>query len=136
MKAKEFLKQYEEQTRRALRYKAEYEAELECIDSIRSTLGGDGMPHGSGISRRTEDAAIRLSEKAARWKEAEIRAIRIRQEVFDIISDVPGVEGDVLYERYINLRKWEDICVIIHMSWRHTHRVHARALAVISEKMA
>ena len=135
MKAKEYLKQYEYANRKALRLKAEYEAELELVDSVRSTLGGDGMPHGSGISKTVEDRAIRLSDKAAKWKIAELDAIEKRQEVFELIHDIDGTEGEILYERYINLRKWEDICVIIHMSWKHTHRLHARALKTVSEKM-
>lgn len=136
MKAKEFLRQYEYADKRAKRLQAEYERELELIDSVRSTLGGDGMPHGSGVSRRTEDAAIRLADKAMRWKMAQVEAIEKRQEVFELIRDVEGTEGEILYERYINLRRWEDICVVIHLSWRQTHRLHGKALNLIEEKMA
>lgn len=136
MNAKEYLKQYEYAHKKALRYKAEYEAELELVDSVRSTLGGDGMPHGSGISRRVEDQAIRLSDKAKRWKDAELEEISKRQEVFGAIHDINGTEGEILYERYVNLRRWEDICVLVHLSWRQTHRLHGKALNLIEEKMA
>jgi DNA-directed RNA polymerase specialized sigma subunit len=136
MTAKEYLKQYEYADKRAKRLQAEYERELELIDSVRSTLGGDGMPHGSGVSRRTEDAAVRLADKAMRWKMAQVEAIEKRQEVFELIHDVEGTEGEILYERYINLRRWEDICVVIHLSWRQTHRLHGKALNLIEEKMA
>ena len=68
MKAKEYLRQYEELNRKALRYKSEYETESEKIDAIGSTLSSDaGMPHGTGISRRTEDKAIRLADAALKW---------------------------------------------------------------------
>lgn len=135
MTAKEFLKQYEEAQRRALRYKTEYEKEMELIDAVGSTLGGDGQPHGSGTARATEDKAIRLADKAAAWKIAELDAIEIRQEVFDLIRDIPGVEGEVLYERYVCLRRWEAICVIVSYSWRGVHKVHARALRIVEERM-
>ena len=83
MTAKEYLRQYEELNKRALRLKHEYETELEKIDAIGSTLGGEpGMPHGTGISRKTEDKAIRLADKAMKWKEAELDAIAKRQEIF------------------------------------------------------
>lgn len=111
----------------------EYEKEHELIGSVRSTLGGDGMPHGSGISKRVEDQAIRLADKAAGWKMAELDAIRIRQEVFDLVCKVPGVEGDLLFERYVNLRKWEEICVELHYSWNGIHKVHRRALRAVDE---
>lgn len=136
MTAKEFLLQYEYADRRARRLRAEYEREQELIDAIRSPQGGDGMPRGSGISKTVEDRAIRLTMKLADWKEAELDAIRIRQEVFEVISGIDGIEGEVLYERYINLHKWEDICVLVHMSWRHTHRIHAKALRATEQKMA
>ena len=131
MTAKEYLRQYEYAYRKALRYKAEYEAELELLDSVRSTLGGDGMPHGSGVSRKVEDQAIRLADKAMRWKEAALEAIEKRQEVFELIHGIDGVEGEILYQRYINLHKWEEICVLIPMSWAGVHKAHKRALRIV-----
>lgn len=133
MTAKQFLRQYEDAQRRALRYKTEYEKEHELIDSVRSTLGGDGMPHGSGVSKRVEDQAIRLAEKAMRWKAAELDAIARRQEVFELIDQIPGIEGEVLYERYVNLHKWEEICILVHYSWNGVHKVHRRSLRMVSE---
>ena len=135
MNAKEFLRQYEELNKRALRYKQEYEVELEKIDAIGSTLSGDGQPHGSGVSRKTEDKAIRLADKALKWKAAELDAIEKRQEIFELIHDINGVEGEVLYERYINLRHWEEICVLIHYSWVQTHEYHKRALRIVQDRI-
>lgn len=135
MTAKQFLKQYEDANRRALRYKTEYEAEQELIDNVRSTLGGDGMPHGSGVSRKVEDQAIRLNEKLLKWKCAELDAIRVRQEVFDVIQDISGVEGDLLFEKYINLHRWEDICVLLNYSWNGIHKAHRRALRIVAERL-
>jgi len=132
MTAKEYLRQYEELNKRALRYKAEYEKEAELIDAVRSPQGGDGMPHGSGISRVTEDRAIRLSDKRMRWIEAELDAIEKRQEVFDVIDRVPGIEGTLLYERYINLKSWEQVAEAIDRSdkWCRT-RLHSNALQIV-----
>lgn len=133
MTAKEYLKQYEEYDRRAKRYQAEYEREAELIDAIRSPSGSDGMPHGNGISRTTEDKAIRLSEKRMRWVSAELDAIEKRQEIFETVQKVSGIEGDILYERYVNLHKWEEVCVLVHMSWHGTHQAHRRALMIVEE---
>lgn len=136
MKAKDFLKQYEYADKKAKRLQAEYERELELIDSVRSTLGGDGMPHGSGISRRTEDAAIRLSEKAEKWKDAQTDAIHKRQLVFDAIHDIDGVEGDVLYQKYINYdQTWEEIAQALHYSVRGIQYAHGRALLIVASKL-
>lgn len=132
MKAKEFLKQYEELNRIAEQHRQEYQLELEKIDAVGSTLSGEpGMPHGTGISRKTEDKAIRLADKAMKWKMAELDALEKRQEIYELISQIKGVEGDVLYQRYIRLRKWEEICVLVHMSWNGTHKAHRRALMAV-----
>lgn len=132
MTAKEYLKQYEQARKREIRFKAEYDKECEMIDAIKSALDTDGLPHGNRISRITEDKALQLLDKAAKWKMAQIDALQLRQEVFEVISKVPDPEGEILYERYINLRRWEDVCVLVHMSWRTTHRTHAKGLAMVA----
>lgn len=135
MTAKEFLKQYEYADRRARRLKEEYEEELMRIDAIRSASDNDGMPHGSGISKPTEDKAIRIADKALSWQQAELDAIRERQKVFELIYDIDGVEGDVLVLRYIKLRKWEEICVELRYSWQGIHLVHRRALGIVESRL-
>lgn len=135
MRAKEYLRQYEDLDKKARYFKEEYELETEKIDAIGSTLAGDGQPHGTGISRKTEDKAIRLADAAMKWKVAELDAIEKRQEVFELISKVKGIEGEVLYQRYIALYKWEQICVNIPMSWTGVHKAHRRALAIVQSML-
>lgn len=133
MTVKEFLKRYEEADRKARQHRAEYERELELIGSL--SVNYDGMPHGSNISKPTEEAALKLADRALTWKMAELDAIRIRQEVYDTIHDIPGIEGRVLYERYVCLHKWEEICILVHYSWNGIHHVHRRALQLVEDKM-
>ena len=135
MTAKEFLKQYEYADQRARRLRAEYEREKALIDAIRSSSDNDGMPHGSGISKPVEEKAIRLADKAMKWKMAELDALHARQEVFALINSFDGIEGEVLYERYVNLRKWEEICVLVHYSWHGVHAVHRRALEMVERAL-
>ena len=133
MTAKEFLKRYEHADLRARRYEEEYRLEHEIIGSI--SINYDGMPHGSGISRKTERDALRLSEKAEKWVDAKLDAIRIRQEVFDLISDIDGVEGEILYQRYIKLLKWEAVCIVVHLSWYAVHDHYKKALAIVQKRL-
>ena len=135
MTAKEYLRQYEYAVDRVRRYEEEYENELALIDAVRSVSDNDGMPHGSNISKPTEEKAIRLADKSLRLTEARLEAIRIRQEVFDLIDSIDGIEGDVLYERYIKLHKWEAICVLLSYSWQGIHLVHRRALAIVENRL-
>lgn len=133
MTVKEYLKQYEDAERIARRLKREYEDELNYIDSIKSPMDTDGMPHGSGISNRTEQSALRLLETAERYKNAEVEALKKRQQVFKLIWNVPGLKGDILYERYINLKRWDDIADLLHVSRRHVTRLHGDVLIELKD---
>lgn len=133
MTAKEYLRRYEYADLRAKRYEEEYILEHELIGSI--SINYDGMPHGSGISRKTENEALRLAEKAERCVEARLDAIRIRQEVFDFISDIDDYEGEILFQRYVNLLKWEEVCVAVHLSWYAVHDHHRKALAIVQKRL-
>ena len=133
MTAKEFLKRYEYADLRAKRYEDEYKLEHELIGSI--SINYDGMPHGNGISRKTENDALKLAEKAERCATARLDSIRVRQEVFDLISDIDGVEGEILYQRYIKLLKWEAVCIVVHLSWYAVHDHHKKALAIVQNRL-
>lgn len=129
--AKEFLRQYEYAERRIRRLEKEYEEERILIDAIKSTSDNDGMPHGNNISKPTEDRAIRLADRHMKLVEARLEAIEIRQQVFDVIDQVQGVEGDVLYEKYINLKPWEDVAKAVGYSERQVFNIHGNALQQI-----
>ncbi len=133
MTAKEYLQQYQNAARIAQRLKTEYEEELERIDTIRSALGGDGLPRSRGVSKTVENRAIRLADKALRWKEAELDAIIIRQEIFDVIRSVPGEAGDVLFMRYVQLKSWDEISASIGYTKRQTHNLERKGLSQIKD---
>ena len=128
MTVKEYLRQYEAAERIARRLKTEYDEQVLMIDNIKSPSNTDGMPHGSGISNRTEQSALRLLETAERYKNAEVEALKKRQQVFSLIWNVPGLKGDILYERYINLKSWDQVADTVHVSLRHATRLHGEAL--------
>lgn len=133
MYAKEYLKQYENAVRRAQRLQKEYEDELEQIDNIRSSLGGDGLPRSGEISKKVERQALKLSEKAEELKGAEVEAIAIRNEIFRTVMRVPDDMGSVLYERYILLKKWDDISDSVGYTVRHIHNIHREGLEYIEK---
>lgn len=136
MTAKQFLKQYEEADKKARRLKAEYEAECILIDAIRSSSDNDGMPHGSNIGRPTEDKAIRLQDKALKWRAAELKAIEIRQTVFDVIRDIEGVPGEVLYHRFILLESWDVVCDSVNYTWPTVRKYWHKGETIVEEKIS
>ena len=135
MTAKEFLRQYKYADRKVRRLETEYHDELMMVDAIRSASDNDGMPHGSGISKPTEEKALRIADTHLRLISAREEAVAKRKEVFDLINSIDGIEGDLLFERYIKLRKWEEICILLHYSWQGVHKVHRRALAIVESRL-
>ena len=137
MTAKEFLKRYEYADLRAKRYEDEYKLEHELIGSI--SINYDGMPHGSGISKPTEVKAVRLADKKLRLIDAQLEAIRLRQEIFDTVMGLDGLEADVLVERYLNLdesghlQTWESVCDRVHYSWPTVRTAWHRGLNMVDE---
>ena len=101
------------------------------VDAVRSLSDNDGMPHGSGISKPTEDKAIRLADKSLRLAEARLEAVQIRQDVFDTVLSLGGLESDVLMERYIYLKTWEEVCRSVNYSWPPVRLAWHRGLDMI-----
>ena len=135
MTAKEFLRQYEYADRKVKRLEQELEDELRMLDAIRSASDNDGMPHGHSISRPTEDKALKLADKRQRLVDARLDAVEVKQKVFDVINGIDGIEGDLLFQRYVKLHKWEEICILLNYSWYGVHNVHRRALHIVEENI-
>jgi DNA-directed RNA polymerase specialized sigma24 family protein len=135
MTVKEYLLQYKALTLKAARLKAEYEREQSEIDEIRSPLGGDGLPHGNEITKTVENRALRLTDKLLAYEEARIDALEKRQEIFDLLENVPGVMGDVLRDRYLYLLKWDEISVALNYSLSAVHYQERKGLKYLATKL-
>lgn len=131
--AKQYLKQYENAVKLAQRVRREYEEELDLIDNIRSSLGGDGLPRSGEISKKVERQALKLSEKADELREAEAAAIETRQMVFNTVMQVPDDKGSVLYERYILLKEWKDVADAVGYSEGHIYELHRQGLEYVNK---
>lgn len=135
MKAIEYLEQYEYALYAAERAKRNYELEVERIDAIGSTLSGDGQPHGNGVSKKTEDKAIRLADKATIWLDAEEEVQKKLEEITDFINGIPGIEGVVLYQRYIERMTWREIAENLTYTESGIFKVRERALQIAERRL-
>ena len=139
MTAIEYLEQYKEATKLVMRAQEEYNKEMEMIDTIRSPLGGDGMPRSGEISKKVEADAIRLEEKARELLAVEIPALRIRQHIVETIQKVPGPAADVLMERYVNLTEngrmqtWRSVAEAIGYSEENVYKLRKKGLAEVEK---
>ena len=135
LKAKEYLEQYGEALRRIRQYTEQLEREQLSIDAIRSSSDNDGMPHGNGTSDPTANKAVRLSERRQRLLSAKHEALRLKQEVFDTVVVIGGVESDVLIARYIDGYDWADVCQRVGYEWSQTHVYHRIGLDKVADEL-
>ena len=139
MTAVEFLEQYKDATKAIARAQEEYDKEMELVASIRSPLGGDGMPRSGEISKQVENDAIRLEEKAMEVKFAEIQALVVRQEVVRVLNRIHGPEADVLTEKYIKLaengrlKTWAAVADAVGYSEDNVYKLRRKGIAMVEE---
>lgn len=132
MTGKEFLQQYAEAVRISGQLREEYNAEIMMLDDIKSGLGRSGTHGGTG--KAIEHKAVRLADKALELRKAELEAVRVRQIVYNAIRKVPGDAGTILYERYINLRSWNEISERVGYSIRQTMNLQNVGIAYLERK--
>lgn len=142
MTAKEYLKQYMNLTWDIERIEREIRDINESIDSM--AMNYDGLPRGSGIAKRTESLAVKLStledEKRKRVSEKWDK----REEIVRTIAAVEDPSlSKLLYDRYIEFMTWEKIAEDIVRSefwkretlsefWCRTE-MHSRALQAVDK---
>ena len=133
MTAKDYLQMYKEAERQVQDLRAEYLEQMEQIDNIRSSLGGDGLPRSGDVYKKVEAQAVKLAEKAEELLQAEADALALRQEIFRMVQRVPGDPGEVLRERYVNLRKWREIADVLGYSEENCFALHRKGLDMVEE---
>ncbi len=138
MTAETYLLQYERAVRRVERVRAEYDELQDSADCVPSALGNAGEVSGGNIHLEAEELAIALADKASELREAENDAVRTMIRVYRTIRMVAADSeqvGSVLHERYISLRKWDDIARVLGCSVSSLHRLHRRGLAEVAKKL-
>lgn len=68
------------------------------------------------------------NEISRQLREAYGRQIKIEAAV----KRLPEREKYLIRARYIELKTWEQIAVDMNYSWKHTHRIHSRALKMLA----
>ena len=142
MTAKEYLEQYMHLTWDIDRIDRDIERINDEIDSM--SINYDGMPRGSGISKKPEDIAVKLSALEAKKQKQRARAVSKREEIVKTIAAVESPSlSKLLYDRYIEFMTWEKIAEDIARSeywkrdtcsefWARTE-MHSRALEAVEK---
>lgn len=133
MRVKDYLRQYETATRRIKRLEARYRELNDLAGCVRSPMDTDGQPRAMNTGKPTEEKAVKMADVFRELEQARNEALDIQFEVFQVIYQVPGICGDVLAERYINLKTWPEVAESVGYSLRWTHELHHRGLEYIKQ---
>lgn len=132
MTAKEYLNR----VRRQNYILKQTEKELNEIRADILTLRASSLSeHVSGSKNSdTADKYIRLESYMEKVNVEWDKLIDMRNAAKDLIGAMPDpMHRAVLYARYINGQRWEDIAMDMHYSWKGIFKLHGQALRVFDQ---
>ncbi len=112
-----------------------YELEIEEFRTAKMnpSLVYDDMPHAHD-TKDLSDYMARLDAMITKLQESQNQATEILSETVDTINMLTDAsERDVLFQRYIMSKQWEDVAKEVGYSWKQTHRIHGNALMNLKE---
>ncbi len=121
-----FLRSYLRDKQAVIRLEEQL-AELRA-NKISPSVINDGMPHGTELSDLSDYAAKvdELERKLLKKRYKCLQSFRKVQNAIEAMEDES--EKELLTYRYLRGMKWEEIAVKMGYSWKHMHRIHARAI--------
>lgn len=109
--------------------------ELEEDAKSLSSVVIDGMPKGSSKGDTVGRLILRIERKREEYFKKFDEVLCSLHKIEKAIETLDNpTERCLMRKRYIEGKRWEDVCVEINHNWSHTHRIHANILKKI-EKM-
>lgn len=127
MEAKDLLQHYDDCVLKEKRLKSEILWEKETIKSLDLIS--------RQMTRQMKDKLTNIEKKIRIYEEELVKVSEERQKIHDLITEIPGLEGEVLTRRYVNGEIWEDICESMFYSWSYIHKLHKRALQMVQDRL-
>lgn len=108
----------------------------EEYETLKETAGRlQGFDYAKPIVKATagrgdvENIAIKLADEQRAIEERVNELIRLKRQVRALLNKLPaGLERNVMLERYILFKSWENVAADLGYSYRHVIRVHGDAL--------
>lgn len=131
MTAKEYLQQIRKLDYQIRNKKLEKEAIWNSMKGC-SAISYEPKEGGSGTlnTKSPQEKYYPLLERYEKEIEVDIqRLIELKKEVIGVIDQLDDAdEVNLLYMRYVQLMKWEDIAKKMNYSYKWVHKIHANAL--------
>lgn len=131
-KAKEYL----QQVRKAQLHIGSLQEEIETMKELAVSIGAMNQDEKvlSSVSQdKMADMICKIEDRMVELKDKVTEYIQLRAEVMATISKVDNDDyQQILYKRYCQMKKWEEIALEMSYTWRWVIKLHGRALDEIS----
>lgn len=113
----------------------EEKARLEDLSlRITTNLSSEGGGFGGGYGDKVGTAAGKIVDLEREINASIDRYVDLKRQVKEVIEQVKDPDQvELLYKRYFQFEKWEQIACEMHMEYRSVTRVHDRALQSVRE---
>ena len=101
-----------------------------------SGLSYDKIPTNGNGDSKVEKLAMRRLELLERYEKKRDELVRSRYQVTDTILTLKGrYQQEILFKRYVELKRWRRISAEMNLSIRMVYNVHREALHSIDERL-
>lgn len=101
-----------------------------------SGLSYDKVPSDSNGDSKVEKLAMRRLELLEKYEKKRDELLRMRYQVTDMILTLKGqYQQEILFKRYVELKRWKRVAREMALSERMVFNVHREALQSISEQL-
>lgn len=137
MTAKEYLQQIRKLNSQIKNKKLELENLTYQMTGVKSISFDKKEPATSKSTLSPQEKYYPKYEKYSKSILVDIaKLVELKQEAIKLIDSIDDADCiDVLYKRYVLMKRWEVIAKEMYFSYPHIHRIHERALNLLNEKM-
>ena len=101
-----------------------------------SGLSYDKIPSQSNGDSKVERLALRRVELLDKYEKKQEELLKTKYQITDRILTLKGrYQQEILFKRYVELKRWERISREMSLSIRQVHYVHKEALHELSETL-
>ena len=101
-----------------------------------SGLSYDKIPTQGNGDSKVEKLAMRRVELLEKYEQKRDELLKARYQITDTILTLRGrYQQEILFKRYVELKRWERISREMALSLRQVHYVHKEALHDLSERL-
>lgn len=130
----EYLSQIEKLKKQITRRQLELEEYVILVHGI-SAVGISERVKSSGSGDRICNDIVRIDEMTKEYLNLIDDYKTKKDTIIEQIESIPGnARSDVLYQRYVDRLKFEQIAINVNYSYKQTRRIHNRALTDFEKK--